>query len=86
MCVLIPNGDKVLGVGDKVYDAFNSPNQEGTIKAIEQYLLVIDFGGKEFYYPYKNDGPEEDNHYPRQLSSTPYTLQNFTPIKNLLNT
>ena len=33
----------VLKKGDKVFDSFLFPNQEGVVKDVEDYLIVVDF-------------------------------------------
>lgn len=68
-----------LKIGDKVYDQIIFPNQEGEVIDIDTYLLTIKINDVEYYYPY-NDDDETNNHFPPQLSKTPYQLIGFNAI------
>lgn len=69
--------------GDKVYDQINFPDQVGELIDIENYLLVIEFNGEIYYFPFKDDGTNgAENHYPVQLSKTPYQIKGKTDIFN----
>ena len=70
-----------LVIGDKVYDQLMFPNQEGMVVEIDNYLLTIKFNDKEYYYPYKDDGEDLlHNHFPPQLSTTPYQIVGMNAI------
>jgi len=68
-----------LKVGDSVYDQLLFPDQRGEVVEIQNYLLVIKFGDDERYYPYKIDD-QIGNHFPPQLSTTPYQIIGITRI------
>lgn len=69
-----------LKIGDIVYDQVLFPGKQGKVVNIDKYLLVIKFGDDEYYFPYKDDGNDETNHFPRSLSKTPYNLVGFNTI------
>lgn len=69
-----------LKIGDKVYDEINFPGIEGEIIDIENYLLVISFSNENYYFPYKDDGLKGENHFPVQLSKTPYKITGKTSV------
>lgn len=76
-----------LKIGTKVYDEILFPGIEGEVVDIEKYLLVIKFGEKEYFFPYKDDGEGKEhlggehlNHFPPTLSTTPYQIIGLTPI------
>lgn len=72
-----------LKIGDKVYDQILFPDKEGEVIDIENHLLVIEFNGKNYHFPFKDDGTyEEENHFPVQLSKTPYQIIGKTDIFN----
>lgn len=70
----------VLKKGDKVFDSFLFPNQEGVVKEVDDYLIVVDFSGEDYYFPYKDDGDEKLNHFPKTLSLKPYDIVGFEPV------
>jgi hypothetical protein len=74
------NQNLILKEGDKVYDSFLFPNLEGTVKSIETYLIIIEFDGEEYFFPYKSDGDEKNNHFPKTLSMVPYKISGFEKI------